>query len=179
MGHSFGGATALHAASQKPPKSVLAHDPASDWMPHTSRLALFDIGRLRDSATNHSYWTSDRNSNRSSNGLNEDENENKPSSLHDSTELFVLFSDEWYQKNYAGVDVLKDMYDRKVFGPAGGVSKLGVIEDAYHQEFSDACMITPLWIAREVGLTGPRNPLDTAREIHIETVNFLKDLSIN
>lgn len=96
--------------------------------------------------------------------------------LHDTTQLLVLFSDEWYSKGSSGTDVLKDMHYRNVLGPSDGKSYFGVTEGAYHQEFSDACMLTPLWIARGVGLTGPRNPLDTAKEIHLETLNFLKAL---
>jgi hypothetical protein len=171
MGHSFGGATAIHAAisGPKPPKSVLAHDPANDWLPDTSRLALFDIERLRESTTDHSYWTR--------NNLSvEDRGEEKPMSIHDVTEVLTLFSDEWYQKKFSGVEILKDMYDRNVFGRASGKSRFKVIDDAYHQEFADVSMLTPLWIARASGLTGPRNPIDTAREIHTETLDFLNSL---
>jgi pimeloyl-ACP methyl ester carboxylesterase len=172
MGHSFGGATALHAAKERPPRSVLVYDPASDWMPTESRLSLFDMARLKESTTNHSYWTRG-DVDGSISTLDDGE---KKETIHDTTQLFVLFSDQWYSKKWGGSDVLKDMYDRNVLGPRGGVSKLGVIDGAYHQEFSDVCMLTPLWIAREVGITGPRNPLDTAREIHRETLSFLKEL---
>lgn len=179
MGHSFGGATALHAAKQRPPRSVLAHDPASDWLPTESRLSVFDKERMQGSMMSHSYWTrkSDR-FNASSSEMDDNEQEEKKTvpTLHDTTQLLVLFSEEWYSKGWSGSDVLKDMHDRNVLGPSDGKSHFGVIEGAYHQEFSDACMLTPLWIARGVGLTGPRNPLDTAKEIHLETLNFLKAL---
>ncbi|KAL3908998.1 MAG: hypothetical protein SGILL_008266 [Bacillariaceae sp.] len=183
MGHSFGGATALHAALYRPPKSVLAHDPATDWMPKESRLSLFDIERLKDSTLDHSYWTegSDAMETSSSNENNEDESEaendrKSKSTLHDTTELMILFSDEWYSKKWSGSDVLRDMNEREVFGRKGGTSQFGVVDGAHHSAFSDVCMITPTWIARQVGLTGPRNPHDAARVIHEETIGFLKDL---
>jgi pimeloyl-ACP methyl ester carboxylesterase len=172
MGHSFGGATVLHAAKSRPPRSVLVYDPASDWMPTESRLSLFDLTRLKGSSTNHSYWTRcDVDA-----SICAIEEGDEKETIHDTTQLFVLFSDQWHTQKWGGSDVLKDMFDRNVLGPRGGVSKFGVIEGAFHQEFSDASMLTPLWIAREVGLTGPRNPLDTAREIHLETITFLKNL---
>eukprot|EP00529_Nitzschia_sp_RCC80_P024732 CAMPEP_0113523814 /NCGR_PEP_ID=MMETSP0014_2-20120614/45895_1 /TAXON_ID=2857 /ORGANISM="Nitzschia sp." /LENGTH=438 /DNA_ID=CAMNT_0000421907 /DNA_START=240 /DNA_END=1556 /DNA_ORIENTATION=+ /assembly_acc=CAM_ASM_000159 len=184
MGHSFGGATTIHAAmlSSKPPRSVVTHDPACDWLPESSRLALFDIERLQESYSNHSYWT--RNTLVAQEGKKdeekEDNDENKKldrqRSLHDITEILTLFSDEWYERKWSGSDVLKDMYDRNVFGPASGKSIFKVIDDAHHSEFSDASQLTPLWIARAVGLTGPRNPIDTAEEIHLETLDFLKSV---
>jgi pimeloyl-ACP methyl ester carboxylesterase len=164
MGHSFGGATSLHAATLRPPTSVIAHDPVTDWMPPASLSSFFDLNRLRESNLNHTYWTSTKIPSDAS------------TSLHDTTELFVLFSDEWYRNGWAGIDIVKDMHDRKVFGRTGGVSRVAIIDRAHHQEFSDACMITPLWLAREIGLTGPRNPLDTAREIHLETLDFLRSM---
>jgi dienelactone hydrolase len=180
MGHSFGGVTALHAAKQRPPKSVLAHDPANDWLPTESRLSLFDMERLNESTMNHSYWTRENATDvehAAETAEMSKADTNMAPSLHDTTELLVLFSEEWYSKNWSGSDVLKDMHDRNVLGPKGGMSRFSVIDGAFHQEFSDACMLTPLWIARAVGLTGPRNPLDTAREIHLETLKFLKALN--
>ncbi|KAG7357102.1 platelet-activating factor acetylhydrolase domain containing protein [Nitzschia inconspicua] len=178
MGHSFGGATALHAAKYRPPRSVLAHDPASDWLPTESRLSLFDVGRMKESTVNHTYWT--RGGTVAVSAMETEDNDEIEKSvtlsLHDTTELLLLFSEEWYSKKWSGSDVLKDMHDRKVLGPVGGKSHFGVIHGAFHQEFSDACMLTPLWIAREVGLTGLRNPLDTAKEIHVETSSFLRGL---
>jgi hypothetical protein len=53
------------------------------------------------------------------------------------------------------------------------LSQFGVIRDAHHTEFSDTSMLTPLWLARSVGVTGKRNPLDTAEEIKHRTVDFI------
>ena len=34
-------------------------------------------------------------------------------------------------------------------------------------------MLTPIWLARGVGATGSRNPLDTAKDIRDKTLSFL------
>lgn len=48
MGHSFGAATALTAASRRPDlaSSVIAHEPIVDWMPDDARRALFAEHKL-------------------------------------------------------------------------------------------------------------------------------------
>lgn len=51
--------------------------------------------------------------------------------------------------------------------------EFAVIAAMKHNEFSDMCMLTPLWLARGVGVTGERNPIDTAREVHDRTRVFL------
>ncbi|KAL3931269.1 MAG: hypothetical protein SGARI_004251 [Bacillariaceae sp.] len=97
MGHSFGGASALHAAEQRPPKSVLAYDPVTDWMPKESRLSLFDMERLKDSKTNHTYWTAGSIPRKRPSKMGDNENDtdeepmDTPTSIHDATELLVLF----------------------------------------------------------------------------------------
>jgi pimeloyl-ACP methyl ester carboxylesterase len=49
LGHSFGGATALTAAAYRPDitLAVVAHEPATDWMPDFGRKALFMDERRR------------------------------------------------------------------------------------------------------------------------------------
>jgi hypothetical protein len=54
------------------------------------------------------------------------------------------------------------------------VSLHGAIYQSNHNEFSDTSMLTPLWLARPVGLTGPRNPIHTAMEIAQQTLAFLQ-----
>jgi pimeloyl-ACP methyl ester carboxylesterase len=167
MGHSFGGATALTAAMRRPDlaKSVIAHDPAVDWMPDDARRSLFPEDRLMD--LEHSFTGG-------TGGFGEEKNSGAIAnrSLHD-LDMLVLFSYEWSEKNWAGSDALLGMYANNRFGPAGGVSAVGIVELAHHTEFSDTSMLTPLWLARAVGLTGIRNPLETAKEIHERTKAFI------
>jgi hypothetical protein len=71
---------------------------------------------------------------------------------------------------------LEEMHQKGRLGPPDGLSDFGVIQDAVHSEFSDMCMLTPLWLARGAGATGPRNPLETAREIEERTWKFLSSV---
>lgn len=63
------------------------------------------------------------------------------------------------------------MHQQGELGP--DTSNFAVIQDAHHPEFSDTSMLTPLWLARSVAVTGKRNPRDTAEEIKHRTVDFL------
>jgi pimeloyl-ACP methyl ester carboxylesterase len=56
MGHSFGGATSLHAARKRPPTSIIAHEPAAEWIPDGTRSSLFDQKRLAGSHINYTHW---------------------------------------------------------------------------------------------------------------------------
>lgn len=171
MGHSFGGATALHAARRVQPKSIIAHEPAADWLPDDSRASLYDINRMKDSPFNYTYWHVPLPSR-----TNETSDEGEHGvSIHDM-DLLVLWSHEWVEKQWGGANILKEMHERGVVGRSGGVSRVDIVDGAHHNEFSDTCMLTPLWLARSSGLTGSRNPLDTALEIHMRTVDFLEDL---
>ena len=65
------------------------------------------------------------------------------------------------------------MHKKGRLGSPEGVSHFGVIAEANHQEFSDMCMITPIWLSRGTGATGNRNPPDTAKEIEQRTWQFV------
>jgi len=52
-------------------------------------------------------------------------------------------------------------------------SEFSVIPEMHHNEFSDMCMLTPLWLARAVGVTGRRNPFETAKDVRDKTLAFL------
>lgn len=150
----------MHAATKRSATSVIAHEPTSLWMPDATHRNLFDPARLEGSNVDYS--------------VREDHKlDASKLSLHDQNMLF-LYSNEWKDKGWAEIAVVEDMFERKVFGSAGGVSKVKVIRDMHHNEFSDSCMLTPLWLARATKITGPRNPLDTALEAHEETLAFLK-----
>lgn len=162
MGHSFGGATSLHAARKRPPTSIIAHEPAAEWIPDGTRASLFDQKRLAGSHGNYTYWEVHA-------------NDDLAHSLHD-TEMLILYSSEWQEKKWGGVDALSDMYARGQFGPPNGSSKVAVIAGAHHNEFSDTCLLTPVWLARATGITGKRSPIESAEEIHLHTLAFLKSI---
>lgn len=223
MGHSFGGVSVLHAAHKiaamkaaaaagsattemktksfllPRPRSVVAHDPASDWIPDSTRRSLFDVERLKDSTANHTYWTRTEAATTAATNVGNYEEEGQQSqqprppiasfSIHDF-DLFLLFSHEWGHRNWGGISVLQDMHQRQVFGRTtskksnnnGGknelvsVSRVDILDSAHHIEFSDLCMITPTWLARSVGMTGTKSPLETAKDIHTRTLNFLMEV---
>jgi hypothetical protein len=89
-------------------------------------------------------------------------------------EMLVLNSQEWMNKNWGRAQILQKMHHLKKLGRNPLVSFHGVIHQSNHNEFSDTSMLTPLWLARPVGLTGPRNPIHTAMEIARQTREFLE-----
>lgn len=172
MGHSFGGATVLTAAKRRPDLivSVLAHDPALDWMPDDGRKALFHPDKL-EGLKKHSYT-------KGSAGYESNDFTPAEKALHEK-DLLILFSGEWRSHDWGWSETLERLHERGLVGQAGGVSHVGVIVQAHHQEFSDGPMLTPLWLARSTGVTGARSPLDTAKEIHQRTLRFVEDFERN
>ena len=167
MGHSFGGSTSMHASLRgRPPTSVIAHEPVADWLPDQTRYSLFEKQRLE--GTNYTNLIVREDTATAATG---------GPSIHDRN-MLLLFSNEWHTKEWGYIPVFKDMDERKQLGPKGGVSRVQVIDGANHNEFSDTSMLTPTWLAREVGLTGPRNPLDTAWDIHEATMDFLNQVRV-
>lgn len=168
MGHSFGGATALTAAKRRPDlvKSVIAHEPAVDWMPDDARRSLLSKQVLE--GLPHSFTGG-------TGGFEQDETSiaANASDIHE-LHMLILYSHEWRQKSWGFSDLLEDIYIAGRLGSGGhsGPSALHVIEDAHHNEFSDTCMLTPVWLGRGVGLTGKRNPISTAKEIADITRSF-------
>lgn len=172
MGHSFGGATALTAAKRRPDlvKSVIAHEPAVDWMPDDARRSLLAEHLLVGLPHKFHGGTGGF---EASNVTEDSDETSSSSSLHD-LDLLVLFSDEWREKKWGESHILLDMHSLGRFGSkGGGVSQISVIDEACHSEFSDTSMIVPVWLGRGTGLTGKRNPIDTAVEIEGLTRAFL------
>jgi platelet-activating factor acetylhydrolase len=128
MGHSFGGATVLTAAKRRPDliKAVIAHDPATQWMPDDARKSLFPEDRLE--GLSHVFTGGQ--------GGYEDPKMKDDSGtfLHDVT-MLLLFSNEWRKTGFCFCDILEDMYKAGRIGPKGGSSSLSVISEAHHQEF--------------------------------------------
>jgi dienelactone hydrolase len=169
MGHSFGGATALTAAMRRPDlvQSIVAHDPAVDWMPDDARRSLFPKDRLVGLENGFSGGTGGF-------GIceNHDVCHSSNASLHDK-DMLLLFSNEWYNKDLAGSQALASMHVLRRVGVSSGVSLVGFVDRSHHTDFSDTNMLNPLWLSRAVGLTGKRNPCDTAKEIRERTQAFL------
>ena len=173
MGHSFGGATALTAAKRLPDllRSVIAHDPANDWIPDDARRSLFAEERLEGLEHAYSGGTG---------GFEEKVYNHSVihNSIHD-IDMLLLFSHEWMENKWGGCHVLEAMNRRGRLGRRAGPSTLAVIDQAHHTEFSDTSMLTPLWLARATGITGKRNPLDSAKEIHERTRAFVDTVRRN
>jgi platelet-activating factor acetylhydrolase len=183
MGHSFGGATALTAAWERPDlvRFVVAHEPAVDWIPDPARRDLFHPAILNE-IPQHNYTGG-------TGGFEKEEEEqeevqqcdtvtnssslNNTSILHD-LDLLILNSEEWQRKNWGETRLLEAMHRRGRLGRSGGISKHGIIAQSMHNEFSDTCMLTPVWLARAIGITGPRNPIDTSMEIAQWTRSFVE-----
>lgn len=166
MGHSMGGATALHAAALRPDlvARVVVHDPACEWLPDASRRALF-----RGSNNGEKTYEG------GVGGFEEEEKKYDSRSFDfDSMDMFLLFSHEWNSKGIASCKYLEYMVKQKTSdGPQNRMLEYGYVADSFHQEFSDTCALTPLWIARPIGATGKRNPLDTLDEIAERTLQFV------
>lgn len=180
MGHSFGGATAFTAAHRRPELfnkggGVIAHEPAVDWIPDDARRSLFPLDRLKGLESSHNFTGGTGGleyhaSNNSTEGSSSTEH-----SIHDLN-LLILFSQQWRLLTWGESHIFEEMHQKGLLGQKGGVSHFAVVEEAVHNEFSDMCMLTPLWLARGTGATGPRNPLETAREIEEHTWKFVSSV---
>jgi platelet-activating factor acetylhydrolase len=167
MGHSFGGATALTAAKRRPDlaKAVIAHEPAIDWMPDDIRRSFFADDRMKGLSFEFSGGTGGY--------MDEGTNEDMKTSIH-NVDILVLSSNEWKDKEWGSVHIIEDMHRAGRLGIENGNSIFGVIDGAHHTEFSDSSILMPLWLARATGVTGQRNPIDTAKEIAQETRAFIE-----
>ena len=182
FGHSFGAATALTAAQRRPDlvHSIIAHDPAVDWMPDDSRHSLFPKDRLLTEGLKVNF-TGDHmysevclaTSEECNENVDNDNDNDNTNSLHD-LDMLVLYSKEWYKRKWAGSDVLHILHMNNLVGPTEGISEVGIV-DCHHTEFSDVSMILPLWIARAVNITGTnQSPIATAHEIQERTKHFIE-----
>lgn len=100
VGHSYGGCTALTAASRRPDlaSSVIAHEPAVDWMPDDARRSLFAEHKLVGAPQEYDGGTGGFLPQQEEEKKEADSATCRPSgSLHDVPMLF-LYSDEWKQK---------------------------------------------------------------------------------
>ena len=188
-GHSFGGATAVTAASRNPSaySCIIAHDPALDWMPDDARRAFFHESRFEGSSLVFTGGTGGYEVEESihiDNDKKDDDcdpasattTETSGPSIHDLNS-FLLYSHEWKKLGYGGYYFVLDMFRRGQIGPGtNNLSECSFVHCAHHSEFSDSCMKTPLWLARAIGMTGKRNPHETSEEIGARTLDFLREV---
>lgn len=164
MGHSFGGATVLTAAHRHADlvHTVVAHEPALDWAHPSTLASLFAQPRIANltlaSTYNYNLWGSP----------SPDDD-----SLHQAANIMLLFSHQWVQKGWASTPLIQEMQQHGRLGSNQTRFHFDYVPDMHHNEFSDTGMLTPTWLARAVGLTGPRNPIDSARDVAQRTLAFL------
>lgn len=166
MGHSFGGSTALTVAVRRPDiiKAVVAHEPATDWSPDDVRTQIYPRAAIGD-------WKYDGAAYDGGTGGVDEVAASESASLYEYIPVLYLFSDEWYGKNWGYCRFLEYLHKK---GSLGKQSEFGVIAAARHNEFSDMCFLTPLWLARSLNVTGVRSPINTATEIVDRTLAFLQ-----
>jgi pimeloyl-ACP methyl ester carboxylesterase len=172
-GHSFGGATALVACKEFPSlySCYIGHEPALDWMPDDVRYALFEESKVEGSRMKYNGGTG---------GYEKCfqvpvQKGTDKETLH-GLDLLFLYSHEWMRNGWGNITNLQNMLRRGKLGLWDGASSVDIIHNSCHCEFSDSCMKIPLWMARSFGLTGSRNPHDTAEEIASRTLDFLSEV---
>jgi pimeloyl-ACP methyl ester carboxylesterase len=168
LGHSFGGATAINAAHMRPNMFMccIAHDPAIDWCTDDCRKALFSKDRFIGSDLKYEGGTG---------GLNGYEVDDVQSPIQD-IDLFLLYSHQWARFGWGHYNYLRDLFKRGQIGRKNGPTDVSYVYNANHSEFSDSCMKLPLWLSRAVGVTGKRNPHETAFEIFDRTSTFISEV---
>ncbi|GKZ01540.1 hypothetical protein MPSEU_001104600 [Mayamaea pseudoterrestris] len=160
MGHSFGGATALMAASLQPhlAQRVVGHDAGVELMTDDLSQALL-AGRQSD--------------NNSGSGSSNDKPKTRQS-IHD-LDILLLYSKEWQDKNYGQSQKLLELYQQNKLGRTNGTSHVAVVADSHHMEFSDVAMLTPKWLCQATGrFVGKRNAVEAAMEIDRTTTTWLQ-----
>eukprot|EP00816_Leptocylindrus_hargravesii_P004996 CAMPEP_0196806900 /NCGR_PEP_ID=MMETSP1362-20130617/6834_1 /TAXON_ID=163516 /ORGANISM="Leptocylindrus danicus, Strain CCMP1856" /LENGTH=469 /DNA_ID=CAMNT_0042180585 /DNA_START=107 /DNA_END=1516 /DNA_ORIENTATION=- len=177
-GHSFGGATALSFAVRVPEfcAGVVAHEPASDWICDKGRRALFQADPTYTGGVTLGF---EDNCNIDDNQKEDKESSSSKSAskmgIHDLNLLF-LFSEEWMKNGTGECNRIQKLYMDGHLGPIDGVSNFKFFEKSTHSTFSDCCMLTPTWIARATGLTGPGDPHDHADLIRRNTHRFIEEV---
>lgn len=200
-GHSFGAATALGAAFRRPDlggRTVVLHDPATDWLPDDVRRTLFhgrfgssnseseqqdDNEALVYSGGTGGYETEERDDADVTTAVGEEKKKDAPdddkkddgAARIGCLDMLVLFSGEFLEKGWGECKLYKAMHSEGILGRAGGLSDYGCIGDgSRHQEFSDLCALTPLWLAHLLTFTGTKkHPIDTLEESLERTVDFI------
>lgn len=199
IGHSFGGASVLSAATKYPEliKNVIVQDPVIDWLPESMRRSLLSESRLLNSGVSYNGgstgWKKKQNAlveKKSSYNLLNGEEKKEPSeflrrlpssslndkSIHD-VNLFFIYCEEWHEKNWGNSEIIKKMYTKGQLGnnslSKSNNSNYDTIKDSKHQHFSDVNLITPNWLNKKIGLTGNRCSYDILDELMNKMLCFM------
>ena len=159
MGHSFGGVTAITAATRRPElyHAVIAHEPATRWMPVDARRSFFAKSRLYGLDLEHSAerlfnndddeYETNRNQDNESETVAEtpDSTTTSLGAAAHEVDMLLLFSHQWRENGWGSCRLVEEMHQKGRLGPEGGVAHFSFIDQAHHNEFSDTCMLTPVW----------------------------------
>ena len=165
MGHSFGGSTALTVAFRRPDivHSVVAHEPMADWTPNDVRMQLFPQAAMELYGENHTGGTGGRG-----------EIERPLLTTYDHMPSLFLFSGEFDRKNWGSIKFFQFMFQNGLLGRDGHHA---ILDEIHHNEFSDMCFLTPIWLTRALKMTGRRNPIDNVAEVVHRSLAFLESQS--
>jgi hypothetical protein len=192
MGHSFGAATALTACGRKSEmfSCCISHDPAIDWIPDDVRRDLFNTERVKEIEMKYDggtcgFETDSKNDSPEKKKpgpfslfgkvFEDDSDETQNSSVHD-LDHFFLYSNEFMDKGWGEFKLIAELSRLDLLGLKSRFSEVGYVYKSHHSEFSDSCSTLPLWLARAVGMTGPRNPIETGAEIAQRTLHFVETI---
>jgi pimeloyl-ACP methyl ester carboxylesterase len=178
IGHSFGGATVLAAAALRPDlfHSVVALDPAMDWMPDYARWSWLGQRCKEYKGGTGGYSSSfipEKEIEYESSNIQDQKNPNNKS-VHDIPSFF-LYSEEWSVLGWGGFPFIQSLHQKGLLGPSSKISAVSFVPGSSHMAFSDICMLIPTWIARSLGLTGKRNPHHVSEEICQRVLDFLRE----
>lgn len=111
-------------------------------------------------------------------GLNGYEVDDVQSPSIQDLDLFFLYSHECARLGFGlgHYNYLRNLFTRGQLGRKNGPTDVSYVYNANHSEFSDSCMKLPLWLSRAVGVTGKRNPHETASEIFDRTSAFISEV---
>lgn len=153
VGHSFGGATVLGAASCRPElfRAMVVHDPAVDWLPDAARRFVCSeefpgTGGFSDGTTEVQR------------GL-------------EKVPTCWMYCETWVKDRWGHSHVTLEKAKSGKYGMKGRTMSC-VIDGARHFEFSDNCLILPAWLTKALMFSG-NDPVGKAREIKEKTLAFL------
>eukprot|EP00520_Triparma_pacifica_P006993 CAMPEP_0118646164 /NCGR_PEP_ID=MMETSP0785-20121206/7904_1 /TAXON_ID=91992 /ORGANISM="Bolidomonas pacifica, Strain CCMP 1866" /LENGTH=474 /DNA_ID=CAMNT_0006538127 /DNA_START=115 /DNA_END=1536 /DNA_ORIENTATION=+ len=139
VGHSFGGATVLSAGGKHGSsifRSVVAHDPAVDWMSDETRYNLLKNTKYEGTGGYEGGVKAAK------------ANESKGL---ESLPLSMIYCSNWVDINFGHSEVTIPGVNSGEMGKKGG--EASVVDDSMHFEFSDNSLIMPHWLGKGLEFT--------------------------